>query len=91
MAQIKESRFRVRNVHQEDIDLIDLATNEGVIVECEHEYYKEDFEEQVQSLEEGDIIDAQIQSEDILQPNSIWRFLEFEQTTMSSRPFSNRT
>lgn len=78
MAQIRESRFGVRQVNAEDIDLFDLAGGWGVIVEAEHEYYSDDLREEIRELEAGDIIDAMIQGEDVLQPNSIWRFLEFE-------------
>lgn len=78
MAQIRQSRFGVRDVHEEDIYLFDLAGNWGVIVEIEHQYYSDELREAIRELEAGDIIQAKIQGEDVLQPNSIWRFLEFE-------------
>lgn len=78
MAQIRESKFVVRNKHEDDIDLVDLAGGGGVIVETEHEYYDSEMEDRISGISEGDIIRAMIQGEDILQPNSIWRFLELE-------------
>jgi hypothetical protein len=64
-------------INEYDIDLRDLGNMTIVSVETEHEYYDEDMEEQIAELSPGDILDAQIQGEDILQPNSIWRFLRF--------------
>lgn len=78
MAQIRESQFAIFNRAGEDIDLFDLYSSGIVTVETEHEYYDEDLDSQIEDLDEGDIIEAQIQGEDILQPNAIWRFLEFQ-------------
>jgi len=78
MAQIRESRFAVGGVNERDIDLVDFTGGGLVTVETEHRYYSDDFEQEISRLSEGDILNAQIQGEDILQPNAIWRFLEFE-------------
>ena len=78
MAQIREGRYAVGRVNEEDIDLFDLASMIPVSVETEHKRYDEEFTEEIRQLTEGDVLTGQLQSEDILQPNSIWRFLEFE-------------
>lgn len=75
MAQIRESQFGIIAIDEEDMDLVDLAGG-GVIVETEHEYYTHELEESIAELDEGDIIYAMVQGEDVLQPNSIWRFLK---------------
>lgn len=77
MAQIRESQFAIGRIWDEDIDMFDLSNMGIVSVEVEHEYYNTEIKEAISSLEQGDILVAQIQGEDILQPNSIWRFLEF--------------
>ncbi|WP_256404884.1 hypothetical protein [Haloplanus ruber] len=64
-------------LNENDIDLRDLDNMTIVSVETEHEYYDEDMADQITDLSPGDILDAQIQGEDVLQPNSIWRFLRF--------------
>jgi len=78
MAQIRESQFAVMSINDADIDLFDLAGEGAVIVETEHNNYNSYLEEKISELEEGDIITGKIQGEDVLQPNAIWRFLEFE-------------
>ncbi|WP_127341325.1 hypothetical protein [Halorubrum sp. 48-1-W] len=78
MAQIRESRFAIMEVSDEDADLIDLAGEGGVIVETEHEFYSDELEKQIDELDAGDVIRGKIQGEDVLQPNAIWRFLEFD-------------
>lgn len=79
MAQIRESRFSVIGADEEEIDLIDLAGQGGLSVETEHEYYSDELEEEISELSSGDVIDAMIQGEDILQPNGLWRFIQFTQ------------
>jgi FKBP-type peptidyl-prolyl cis-trans isomerase 2 len=78
MAQIRESRCVVLKINGEDIDLIDLTSMMPVCVEVSHKQYTEDIEQDIQQLSEGDIMYVQLQSEDTFQPNSIWRFLNFE-------------
>lgn len=78
MAQIRESQFAVMRIQDNDLDLLDLAGEGGVTVEVEHENYNQELEQEISELNEGDIVTGKIQGEDILQPNAIWRFLEFE-------------
>ncbi|WP_148680426.1 hypothetical protein [Halovivax ruber] len=77
MAQIQESQYAVMRVNKEDIDLIDLAFMGGVSVETKHRDYNDEMTSRIEKVSPGDILQAQIQSEDVLQPNAIWRFLEF--------------
>lgn len=78
MAQIRESRFIVRAIDEDDITLADPYTKRLVIIEREYERYSEEMIESFSHLEEGDIIDAQIQSEDVLQPNAVWWVIGWE-------------
>lgn len=78
MAQVRQGRFAVSDTNDIDIDLVELPGYNPVIIEKEHREYSDDFESEISELEAGDIILAQIQSEDILTPNSIWRFVEFK-------------
>lgn len=64
--------------NEEDLDLMDLSFSGTVSVESEHENYGARLESQISQISEGDIIYCQIQGEDVLFPNSIWRFLEIE-------------
>jgi len=70
--------FAVMSINDEDIDLIRPDGGGFVSVETEHRAYDEEMEQIISELNPGDIIRVQIQSEDILQPNAIWRFLEIE-------------
>lgn len=78
MAQIQEGIFAVMSVNEEDIDLISPDGMGFFSVETEHRFYDEEIEEEIKELMSGNILHVQVQSEDILQPNSIWMFLEFE-------------
>lgn len=76
MAQIRHSQFAVSRNSTEDVDLVDLADGRTVCVEKEHRYYSGELHSLIQALEEGDTFIAQIQGEDVLQPNSIWHFID---------------
>jgi hypothetical protein len=78
MAQIREGQFAVMRRNDEDLDLMDLSFSGALSVEIDHENYSEEIGEQISQIEEGDILYAQVQGEDILFPNAIWRFLEIE-------------
>ena len=79
MAQVREGRYAVLSVNEDDIDLLDINMRATpLVVEKEHDFYDTEIRKQIQEIEEGDILEGHIQSEDILHPNGIWWFLEFE-------------
>lgn len=78
MAQIRETCFRLTNIHDIDIDLADLHSGFPVTVEYEHSSYTPNLESKIESLCEGNLIYCEIQSEDVLQTDGIWRFLDLE-------------
>ena len=87
MAQIRETCFRVTNIHDIDIDLADLHSGLPVTVEREHSSYTPELESQLESLREGNVVYCELQSEDVLQTDGIWRFLDLEWVDRSRLSF----
>lgn len=78
MAQIRESCFRVTDEQDIDYDLVDLHSGLPVIVERNHREYSSSLDSQIDSLEVGNLVCAELQSEDVLQADGIWRFLQID-------------
>ena len=78
MAQIQDSCFRIMKINDIDIDLLDLHKEKPVTVEIEHNRYSERLVNDIQGLQRGNVVNAMIQSQDVLHIDGIWRFLEIE-------------
>lgn len=78
MAQIRESCFRVVRINEIDIELVDMHSGYPVTVERSHSKYTADVDSKIDSLNEGNIIFSELQSEDVLQTDGIWRFLHID-------------
>lgn len=78
MAQVRDSCFRVMDINDIDIDLLDLHKEHPVTVEIEHERYSEELTDDIGELQRGNIVNAMVQSQDVLHIDGIWRFLEVE-------------
>jgi hypothetical protein len=76
MAQVRDTCFRVLQVNDIDIDIVDFHKEMPVTVELDHEKYNASLQQDIQSLEAGYAIEAQLQSQDILQIDGIWRFVD---------------
>ncbi|MDS0474590.1 hypothetical protein [Natrinema sp. 1APR25-10V2] len=81
MSKIIESRFRVFNFDNDDIQLNDLAGGElPVYVNRQHEQYSTTLQSKIEELEPGNVIEAEIKSESITQQDDTWIFIDLEVT-----------
>lgn len=81
MSQIIESRFRVLEFDEEDALLNDIVdTGLPVHVNKEREEYSEALQNKIDTLEPGNIIEAEIQSESITRQDDIWKFIDLKVT-----------
>ena len=78
MAQIRESCFRVVGIQDVDLDLVDMHSGFPVLVEREHTSYSSSLESRIDVLDEGNLVFCELQSEDVLQTDGIWRFLNID-------------
>lgn len=78
MPQIVESRFRVLEVNSEDINLSDLEAGPPVLVETEDESYDEELLATIEELEPGNVVEAEIRSEDLVHQDGYWAFLTLD-------------
>lgn len=83
MAQIREGCYRVMDISPSDIDLVDLhnPTPFPVSVESEHPAYSDDINDGIEELQKGNVINAKIQSDDVLHIDGIWKFIEIDVVT----------
>jgi hypothetical protein len=77
----------VTKVYDIDIDLADLHSGFPVTVEREHSSYTSDLESKIESLGEGNVVSCELQSEDVLQTDGIWRFLDLDRVDNSNISF----
>lgn len=75
MAQIIESRFRILKTSDEEVYLSDVETGPPVWVEVEDESYDESLQNDIEELESGNVIEAEIRSKSIAYQDDIWLFL----------------
>jgi len=81
MSQIIESRYRVLEFDEEDALLNDVVdTGLPVHVNKEREEYSESLQTKIDTLEPGNIIEAEIQSESITRQDDTWKFINLEVT-----------
>lgn len=81
MSQIIESRYRVLEFDEEDALLNDIVdTGLPVHVNKEREEYSESLQTKIDTLEPGNIIEAEIQSESITRQDDTWKFIDLEVT-----------
>lgn len=84
MVKIIESEYRVLDFDSEDVMLTDIGgTGLPVHVSKYHETYSDKLQTQIDKLEIGNIIEAEIQSESITQQDDFWKFVDLKTTECS--------
>lgn len=85
MAETVESQFTVQDIVNDDIWLKDLNRGLTVAVEASSPYYNQDIKRKINRLSVGDVISAELQSQNQL--HTIWTFdnVEFDSRTDRSQ------
>lgn len=79
MSQIIESRFRVFGFDKDDVEVSDIEdVGWPVHVNKDREEYSESLSEKIDTLEVGNVIRAELQSESVTIQDGVWKFLELE-------------